>query len=90
MKTVQIFIDERTTEGKKFLARLKAHPSVASIEKIPTAALRKKSPDYRNLEKAFLEIREVLDGKDSTLTLEEFLSELEKPEPESDDTPIQD
>jgi hypothetical protein len=71
MATYQIQINERTQAGKGLLAIMKASPEI--VISIKPA---KKSRLYKSLESGFRDVREILDGKQKEVTLDEFLNEL--------------
>jgi hypothetical protein len=75
MATYQVQINERTSLGKSFLTILKSAPSdVVTFEMLSKPA--KKSRLYKSLESGFRDVREILDGKQKEVTLDEFLNEL--------------
>jgi hypothetical protein len=75
MSTYQIQINERTALGKGFLAMLKSAPSDVVTFETPQKPA-KKSRLYKSVESGFRDVREILDGKQKEVTLDEFLNEL--------------
>jgi len=75
MAVYQIRIDEKKMLGKNLLALLQSVPQVVSFEK----QKKEKMPEselYKSLDRAFADVRLMLDGKKKEKTVEEFLDEL--------------
>ncbi|MDR3194761.1 MAG: hypothetical protein LBT76_05665 [Tannerella sp.] len=71
MATYQIQINERKLAGKGLLALMKASPEI-----VTSITPARKSRLYKSLESGFRDVREILDGKQKEVTLDEFLNEL--------------
>jgi hypothetical protein len=77
MATYQVYINERMAFGKSILAMLQSAPVEAvTIESPPKKGRQKKSKLYKNLQSAFRDVREIMDGKQPRVTLDEFLNEI--------------
>jgi hypothetical protein len=75
MASYQIRINERTSIGKEILTKMQSSPEVFSFEK-KLQAKPAKSKLYRDLQCAFREVKEMVDGKRKRVTADEFLYEL--------------
>jgi hypothetical protein len=76
MATYQIRINERTQLGKGILALLQSAVEAVSFEMPARKVASEKSTLYKSLESGFRDVREILDGKQKKVTLDEFLNEL--------------
>jgi hypothetical protein len=76
MATYQIHINERTQLGKGIVALLKSASEAVSFEIPSKKVAAEKSALYKSLESGFRDVREILDGKQKEVTLDEFLDEL--------------
>jgi len=75
MAFYQIQINERTSLGKSLVALLQSVPRVVTFEKAekkPTP----KSELYESLDRAFRDVRLMIDGKKRKKTLDELIDEL--------------
>ena len=79
MATYQIKIDEEVTLGKRIVALLQSIPQVVTFE-LPKRKAAKKSEQYHRLDRAFADVRLMMDGKKKEKTLAELIDEL----PDSD------
>jgi hypothetical protein len=75
MASYQIRINERTSIGKEILTKMQSSPEVFSFEK-NLQAKPAKSKLYRDLQCAFREVKEMVDGKRPKKTLQELINEL--------------
>jgi hypothetical protein len=75
MASYQIRINERTSIGKEIIAKMQSSPEVFSFEK-KLRAKPKHSKVYRDLQVAFREVKEMIDGKRPEKTLDELFYEL--------------
>jgi len=76
MATYQIQVNERTLLGKNLLALLQSLPQVvtfAKLEKKPTQP----SELYKSLDRAFADVRLMMDGKKKEKSATELLYELQ-------------
>ncbi|GHT61753.1 hypothetical protein AGMMS50239_13350 [Bacteroidia bacterium] len=76
MATYQININERTQLGKGIITLLRSAAEAVSFEMPDTKVVQPKSTLYKSLESGFKDVREILDGKQKEVTLDEFLNEL--------------
>jgi hypothetical protein len=78
MATYHIRIDEKKALGRSIVALLKSVPEAVSFEKPArqSQTTHRKGPLYKSLESAFRDVRDIMDGKQKEVTLEEFLNEL--------------
>jgi hypothetical protein len=76
MATYQININERTQLGKGIITLLKSAVEAVSFETPATKVVQQKSALYKSLDSGFRDVREILDGKQKEVTLDEFLNEL--------------
>jgi hypothetical protein len=76
MATYQININERTQLGKSIVALLKSATDAVSFNVSAKQETLPKSAMYRRLESGFKDVREILDGKQEEITLDDFLNEL--------------
>jgi len=75
MAVYQIRIDERMSLGKGVIAFLQSIPHVVSFEKEE----KKSAPQselYHSLDRAFADVRLMMDGKKRKKTLDELINEL--------------
>ena len=75
MATYQITIDEEATLGKSLIALLQSIPQVVTFE-LPKRKAAKKSEQYHRLDRAFADVRLMMDGKKKKKTLDELIDEL--------------
>ena len=75
MATYQIQINERMSLGKSIVAFLQSIPQIVTFE-MPTEKSAPKSELYKSLDRAFRDVRLMMDGKKRKKTVEEFLDEL--------------
>ena len=76
MAIYQININERSQLGKGIITLLKAATEAVSFETPATKAVQQKNTLYKSLDSGFRDVREILDGKQKEVTLDEFLNEL--------------
>ena len=74
MASYHIQIDERTSLGKGIIAFLQSVPQAVSFEKAKKP--EQKSELYHSLNRAFADVRLMLDGKKKKKTAQEFLEEI--------------
>ena len=75
MAIYQIRINEKMSIGRSLLAYLRSIPQIVTFEK----SAEKQEPQselYESLNRAFADVRLMLDGKKKKKTVEEFLDEL--------------
>ena len=77
MANYHIRINEKMSFGKSIVAFLQSVPQVVSFE-IPKKKEKPKSELYHSLDRAFAEVRLMLDGKKRKKTAQEFLEEIRK------------
>jgi hypothetical protein len=77
MSTYQIQINERTSVGKSLLAFLQSIPQIVTFEK-RVKKQKPKSELYESLNRAFADVRLMMDGKKRKKSLDEFIEELRK------------
>ena len=75
MASYHIRIDERTSLGKGIIAFLQSVPQAVEFEK-PKKNQPEKSWLYHRLDRAFAEVRLMMDGKKKEKTLDELIDEL--------------
>ena len=75
MAVYQIRINERMSLGKSIVAFLQSIPQIVTFEK-PVEKPAPKSELYESLNRAFADVRLMMDGKKKKKTIEEFLDEL--------------
>ena len=80
MATYQITINEKMSLGKNLVALLQSVPQVVTFE-MPKKKEAKKSDLYYRLDRAFADVRMMMDGKKKEKTLAELIDEL----PDCDD-----
>ena len=80
MATYQITFNERMALGKNLIALLQSVPEAVTFE-TPPKKEAKKSDLYHRLDRAFADVRLMMDGKKREKTLAELIDEL----PDSDD-----
>jgi len=73
MAAYHIQINEKMSLGKSVVAFLQSMPEVVTIEK---AKEKPKSELYHSLDRAFADVRLMLDGKKRKKTLDELIDEL--------------
>jgi hypothetical protein len=76
MATYQIHVNERMTLGKNLIGLLRSMPEAVSFETPAEQTKPKKSKLYKDLDCAFREVKEIMDGKRKRVTIDEFLNEL--------------
>jgi hypothetical protein len=76
MATYQIHVNERTQLGKGIMVLLKSASEAVSFEVPTKKTTSEKSALYKSLESGFRDVREILDGNQKEITLDEFLNEL--------------
>jgi hypothetical protein len=76
MATYQIHVNEKKALGKSIVALLKSMPEAVTFGMPFAPAKPKKGELYNNLNTAFRDVREIMDGKQKRVTLDEFLDEL--------------
>ena len=74
MARYHIQIDEKTSLGKGIIAFLQSVPQAVSFEKAKKP--EQKSELYHSLNRAFADVRLMLDGKKRKKTLDELIDEL--------------
>ena len=74
MASYHIQIDERTSLGKGIIAFLQSVPQAVSFEKAKKP--EQKSELYHSLNRAFADVRLMMDGKKKKKTAQEFLEEI--------------
>jgi hypothetical protein len=77
MAAYQIQINERTSLGKNLVALLQSIPQVVTFKKREKKEAPK-SELYHSLDRAFRDVRLMMDGKKKEKTIEEFLEEMRK------------
>ena len=77
MASYHIRINEKMSFGKGIVAFLQSVPQVVTFE-IPKKREKPKSELYHSLDRAFAEVRLMIDGKKRKKSLDEFLEELRK------------
>ena len=75
MAVYQIRINEKISLGKSLVAFLQSIPQVVTFEK-PTERTAKTSELYNSLDRAFADVRLMMDGKKRKKTAQEFLDEI--------------
>jgi len=75
MATYQVKINEKMALGKSVVAFLHSIPQAVAIEKPPKKEA-KKSDLYHRLDRAFADVRLMMDGKKKKKTLDELIDEL--------------
>ena len=75
MATYQIQINERTSLGKRLVTFLQSIPEVITFEKQEKKPVPK-SELYESLNRAFRDVRLMMDGKKREKTLDELINEL--------------
>ena len=73
MAVYQIRINEKMSLGRSLVSLLQSVPQVVSFEK-PA----KKSELYESLDRAFADVRMMMDGKKKGKTLDELIEELDE------------
>ncbi|GHT61881.1 hypothetical protein FACS189451_04890 [Bacteroidia bacterium] len=77
MATYQININERMALGKNLVALLRSIPEAVSFETQVKQETQEKSEVYKSLERAFRDVRDMMDGKKREKTLDELIDELQ-------------
>ena len=75
MATYQITINEKMSLGKSLVALLQSVPQAVTFE-IPEKKEAKKSDLYHSLDRAFADVRMMMDGKKRKKSLSELIDEL--------------
>jgi len=75
MAVYQIRINEKMSMGKSIIAFLQSIPQVVTFEK-PVEKPKPKSELYSSLNRAFADVRLMMDGKKKKKTLDELIDEL--------------
>ena len=75
MAVYQIRINEKMSMGKSLVAFLQSIPQVVTFEK-PVEKVKPKSELYHSLDRAFADVRLMIDGKKKKKTLDELIDEL--------------
>ena len=75
MATYQVTINEKMALGKSVVAFLHSIPQAVAIEKPPKKEA-KKSDLYHRLDRAFADVRLIMNGKKKKKTLDELIDEL--------------
>ncbi|MCL2073691.1 MAG: hypothetical protein FWH18_07210 [Marinilabiliaceae bacterium] len=75
MAVYQIRINEKMSLGKSLIAFLQSIPQIVTFE-IPTEKPIVKSELYCSLDRAFADVRLMMDGKKRKKTANEFLEEI--------------
>ena len=75
MAVYQIRINEKMSLGKNLVAYLQSIPQIVTFEK-PIEKQAPKSELYKSLDRAFADVRLMMDGKKRKKTAQEFLSEI--------------
>jgi hypothetical protein len=84
MAAYQVHINERTAAGKSILAMLRAVPDAVSFSK---TAPPKRSKIYRDLQEAFRDVKDMMDGKKPKRTLDELINELRNDDKQANISP---
>ena len=79
MAVYQISINEKMSLGKSLVAYLQSIPQIVSFE-MPKVKPAPKSELYHSLDRAFADVRLMMDGKKRKKSLDEFLEEIRKEE----------
>ena len=77
MASYHIRINEKMSVGKSIVAFLQSIPQVVTLE-VPRKKEKPKSELYHSLDRAFADVRLMLDGKKRKKTAQEFLEEIRK------------
>jgi hypothetical protein len=77
MASYHIRINEKMEIGKSVVAFLQSIPQVVTFE-MPKEKPAPKSELYHSLDRAFADVRLMMDGKKRKKTVEEFLKELDE------------
>jgi hypothetical protein len=77
MASYHITINEKKSLGKSVVAFLQSIPQAVTFE-IPKKKEKPKSELYHSLNRAFADVRLMLDGKKKEKTAQEFLEEIRK------------
>ena len=77
MAVYQIRINEKMPLGKSLVALLQSVPQVVTFE-WPAAKSVKKNELYESLDRAFADVRLMMDGKKKGKTLDELIDELDE------------
>ena len=80
MSVYQIRVNEKTSLGKSVVAYLQSIPQIVAFER-PTEKPASKSELYHSLDRAFADVRLMMDGKKRKKSLAELIDEL----PDSND-----
>jgi len=80
MATYQITINEKMSLGKSLVAYLQSIPQIVTFE-MPKIKSTPKSELYHSLDRAFADVRLMMDGKKRKKSLSELIDEL----PDSND-----
>ena len=80
MAIYQIAVNEKMSLGKSLVAYLQSIPQIVTFE-IPTKKPAPKSELYHSLDRAFADVRLMMDGKKRKKSLSELIDEL----PDSND-----
>jgi hypothetical protein len=80
MASYYIRVNEKMALGKSLVAFLQSIPQIVAFE-IPKANPAPKSELYKSLDRAFADVRLMMDGKKRKKTLSELINEL----PDSND-----
>ena len=75
MAVYQIRINEKMPLGKSLVALLQSVPQVVTFERSASKSA-KKSELYESLDRAFADVRLMMDGKKRKKTAQEFLEEI--------------
>jgi len=78
MATYQVQINERMQLGKSLVAYLQSIPQIVTFQKAKSGKEETISSEelYNRLDRAFHDVRLMIDGKKKEKTIEEFLDEL--------------
>ena len=75
MATYQITVNEKMALGKNLIALLQSVPQVVTFDK-PEKKEAQKSDLYHRLDRAFADVRMMMDGKKKKKTLDELIDEI--------------
>jgi hypothetical protein len=77
MATYQVHINESLPFGRNLLAMLYSAPTEAvTVKSLPAKTKPEDTALYKNLQEAFRDVREIIDGKQARVTLDEFLNDI--------------
>jgi len=78
MAMYQMYINERMSLGKSLVAYLQSIPQIVTIQTSKAKEEETISPEelYGNLNRAFADVKLMIDGKKRKKSVEEFLNEL--------------